>query len=111
MDAANQPEVHKDVTIWQLMIPIAVPMLIAALKTLPKQIPTKFYPWLAPLIGAAIDILMNVTGIGDGIGGVGAVLGIAGVGVREMVDTGKKHFYERRTKNLSMAKEDPLDPS
>lgn len=66
------------------IVPVLTPIVIALLKKFVGQIPTQFLPILAPVIG------MIITGVAEGFGidsaTTGAVLGSAGVGVREIVD-------------------------
>lgn len=86
----DAPSLDREISIWQLLIPIAVPLIIAGLKALIPKLPKKLTPFLAPIIGALIDVLLNLADLGSGVGAVGAFLGSAGVGVREMVDQVKK---------------------
>lgn len=66
------------------IVPVLTPIVISLLKRFVEQIPTQFLPILAPVIG------MVITGIAEGFGidsaTTGAVLGSAGVGVREIVN-------------------------
>lgn len=66
------------------IVPVLTPIVISLLKRFVEQIPTQFLPILAPVIG------MIITGIAEGFGidsaTTGAVLGSAGVGVREIVN-------------------------
>lgn len=83
-DDVSGPSIDRTISLWQLLIPIAVPMLIAGLKALIPALPPRITPFIAPILGALIDVLLNLGGLGGGVGVVGAVLGTAGVGVREM---------------------------
>jgi len=69
----------------QLLIPILVPLEIAAVKKLAPMLPSWLLPILAPILGG---FQAGITGISSV--GAGAVLGLAGVGVREAVDQGKR---------------------
>lgn len=72
------------------MTPLIVPVLVAALKKAIQNMPKQFIPILAILIGAAIDIINNfLTGGGGGLF-QGAILGAAGIGVREVLDQFRK---------------------
>jgi|DEB0MinimDraft_6_1074348.scaffolds.fasta_scaffold137321_2 hypothetical protein len=66
------------------IVPVLTPIVISLLKRFVEQIPTQFLPILAPVIG------MVITGIAEGFGidsaATGAVLGSAGVGIREIVN-------------------------
>lgn len=78
------PDVTKTISFWQMLIPIVVPALIAALRGIVPNLPKSMVPWLAPIIGAAIDIILNLTGLGTGVGPVGATLGATGTWVYEV---------------------------
>jgi len=68
------------------LIPVLVPLFIAALKQASSRIPGYVLPILAPVLGAGLDIL-NYYVTGHSLGTVwGAALGSAGVGLREAVD-------------------------
>ena len=73
------------VTLAQLLIPIVVPLVLAGLKRLAPSLPSLLLPVLAPFLGALSAGLTVVTDLGTG-----AVLGAAGVGVREVVDQSRK---------------------
>jgi MFS superfamily sulfate permease-like transporter len=76
---------------WLALIPVLTTMFIALLKKILPKIPSYYLPWVAPLIGAAADIIMFYSaGVGAGNGLVGGILGSAGVGLREIYDQGKK---------------------
>ena len=69
-----------------LFIPIAVPLIIAGLKWATTKIPSKLLPILAPIIGALLDVGLAVATGHAANPVVGAILGSAGVGVREIKD-------------------------
>lgn len=73
------------------MIPIAVPILIALLKTkvLPS-VPGWALPILAGVLGPAIDFLLAVLASKAADPVKGALYALAGVGIREVYDQGKK---------------------
>ena len=73
------------VTLAQLLIPIVVPLVLAGLKRLAPSLPSWLLPVLAPFLGALSAGLSGVTDVGTG-----AVLGAAGVGLREVVDQSRK---------------------
>lgn len=75
---------------WESLIVPAVPLLIAALKLLVPKIPRAALPIMAPLLGAALDIAASYLGSGTANPVWGAVLGAAGVGLREIVDQMRK---------------------
>lgn len=74
----------------QPIIIALTPVIIAAVKMLIPKIPKAALPIVAPLLGAAADIAGHYAGLWQSNGAVGAVLGMAGVGLREAYDQGKK---------------------
>jgi hypothetical protein len=80
------------ITCLQTLIPVLVPAAIAVLKHFVPRIPKPCLPLLAPLLGAAVDILATQQiGVGTALG---AALGSAGVGLREMLDQIRKALWE-----------------
>lgn len=77
---------------WQqALIPVVVPLVLAVLKVLFPKIPKVWIPWLAPILGAAAEIGLYYAGaVQQANPLLGAALGQAGVGLREMVDQLKK---------------------
>ena len=73
-------------TNWSLLIAVAVPAIIAGLKSWIPKMPTWMLPVLAPILGAALDLVMQLSG--SPTSGVvnSALLGSAGVGLRELQD-------------------------
>lgn len=71
-------------TIPQMLIAIAVPMILAGFKAFIPKIPKRLIPWLAPAIGAVLDIALNATNVAEGNGSYGAALGALGIGIREL---------------------------
>jgi hypothetical protein len=92
-DAPQPPEGGTlTATSWQAvlvaLIPVLVPVIIAVIKLAltfwGSKIPKVLPPLLAPVLGALLDLIINQH---LGTGTVwGAVLGSAGVGLREIVD-------------------------
>ena len=72
---------------WQLaLIPVFTPLIIQAVKMFVPKIPTLWLPVMAPFLGALLDVISHYsTGSTVSIG-TAAALGLAGVGVREVVD-------------------------
>src|SRR6266576_4651409 len=68
-----------------LLIPVLTPVLIAGIKRIIPHLPPYIIPILAPVIGA---LAASITGVTDPVSGL--VLGTAGVGLREVVDQGRK---------------------
>lgn len=67
-----------------LLIPIVVPLLIAALKNFIPKLPVWTLPIIAPALGALIDWIMQLSGMNTSGAITGALLGSAGVGIREL---------------------------
>lgn len=72
------------------LIPVLTPVVIAAVKRLIARIPTMWLPVLAPFVGGLLDAALAYAS-GNPVNPLfGAALGLAGVGVREIVDQAKK---------------------
>lgn len=77
------------------LLPLGSSAVLWFLKWLAPRTPKGWIPWLAPPIGAVIELLAQVAGLPSLVGGpwgpaVGALLGAAAVGLREMVDQWRK---------------------
>jgi hypothetical protein len=72
------------------LIAVLVPIVIAAFKALIPRIPTWALPLIAPLLGAGGDVAIGVLAGVESSGLAGALAGLAGVGVREVVDQARK---------------------
>jgi hypothetical protein len=72
-----------------VVIPVLTPMIIAGVRRAASAIPPNILPILAPVIGVVLSALGNALNI-PGLEGAnlieGAVLGSAGVGVREIAN-------------------------
>lgn len=67
-------------------IPVFSPLLVAFVKKVTDSIPKQYYPVLAVVFGTGLDLLNSyATGVGA-CTWYGPVLGLAGVGVREIYD-------------------------
>lgn len=66
--------------------PILVPLIIALFKKVSPKIPTWALPALAPILGALVGVISNYALAANGNLVVAAALGLAGVGVREIID-------------------------
>lgn len=74
------------------LIAAGVPLLIAAFKKLLPKIPVYLLPIIAPILGALGDFALSaLAGVPSG-GLGGALAGLAGVGVREIVDQLKQQL-------------------
>jgi hypothetical protein len=70
------------------LIPVLVPVILALLKHFLPRLPKLWLPILAPVLGAAIEALASGEfGAGTSLG---AALGAAGVGLREILDQLRK---------------------
>ena len=73
------------------LIPVLTPIVIAAAKWAVPQIPKVALPVVAPVLGAALDIAAYYAGVtATADPARGALLGAAGVWVREVIDQVKK---------------------
>jgi hypothetical protein len=73
-----------------ILTPVVVPLLVAGVKQLSDRVPKLALPVLAIILGAVADTV-NYYATGGGVGiGWGAILGAAGVGLREVVDQVKQ---------------------
>ncbi len=77
-------------SLWQLLIPVAVPLLIAFLKFALQVLPGWLLPILAPVLGGLADAAIAYATGGTANPMLGMILGSAGVGIREVVDQLKK---------------------
>lgn len=73
-------------TITNFLTPVIIPLLIAGMKKLKPNIPTWFIPILAPLLGTLTGYIATIALHNTGNLWLSAALGLAGVGVREVVD-------------------------
>lgn len=73
-------------TILQIATPIVVPLIIAGMKWLKPNIPTWLLPIVAPVLGGSLDFFTNLALQNQGNIWMAALLGLAGVGVREVID-------------------------
>jgi hypothetical protein len=76
--------------LWQAVIPVAVPLLIVGLKFLIPMVPGWLLPIIAPVLGGLADAVIAFVSGGTANPVLGAILGSAGVGLREVVDQLKK---------------------
>ncbi len=73
-------------TIVSLATPVIVPLIIAGVKKILPSIPTWLLPVITPFLGASVDVINHfATGASTNLV-LSALLGLAGVGVREVVD-------------------------
>jgi hypothetical protein len=75
------------------LIPIAVPIVIAGLKFMLPKLPTWTLPAIvAPLLGTLADLALHYAGVSTLGPAWGALLGSAGVGLREIQDQVKQQI-------------------
>jgi len=76
---------------WQLsLIPLLTPLIIAGVKILIPKIPANIIPILAPILGLILAIINNLATPETINPWLGATAGLAGVGIREILDQFKK---------------------
>lgn len=73
-----------------LIVPVIVPLVIAVLKFVVARLPSWLLPILAPILGGLADAGIAWASGSTANPMLGAVLGSAGVGLREIVDQLKK---------------------
>lgn len=73
-----------------LLIPVVTPLIIAGVKWLVPKIPTPWLPVLAPMLGASLDVIAHFAAGTTLTVWLGALLGLCGVGVRELCDQIRK---------------------
>lgn len=73
-----------------VLIPVLTPLVIAVLKKAVASLPPIALPILAPIIGVLIEAVAQAFGVSSVGATGGALLGLSGVGVREVVDQVKK---------------------
>lgn len=78
------------ITIWQALIPILAPIVAGAIKRFTPKLPRWIVPIIPVALGALADFIMSRAGLSEGNGLMGAILGAAGVFVREVSDQTKK---------------------
>lgn len=77
-------------SLWQALIPVGVPLFIALAKMLIPMLPGWLLPIIAPILGGLADAGLAYVSGGTANPVLGAILGSAGVGVREIVDQIKR---------------------
>lgn len=76
---------------WQLgLIAVLSPLIVAGVKWLFPKIPGGWLPVIAPAAGLAIDLIAHFTAGTVMTPGWALAAGLTGVGLRELVDQGKK---------------------
>jgi len=73
-------------TLLLALIPVVVPLIIALGKWALPRVPAWILPILAPALGALVDFLTTWATGATASPALGAILGSAGVGVRELLD-------------------------
>lgn len=77
-----------------LLIPVLVPLVIAIGKFFVPKVPGWILPIVAPALGALIDYINTLVSGTNASPLIGALLGSAGVGVREIYDQVKKRMAD-----------------
>lgn len=81
-------------TLLLTIIPLLVPIVVAIGKSALPKVPTWLLPILAPALGALIDYLGSLATGGSANPIAAAILGSAGVGLREIVDQVKQRVVD-----------------
>lgn len=92
-EAGAPPSVAAPVSLgnwYDSLIPVLAPLLVALIKVVIPRIPKPLLPLLATGLGVALDYIGQLTGVSAGNPLLGAILGAAGVGLREALDQTKK---------------------
>ena len=76
--------------LMRALIPVLVPFLVRQLKQLVAGLPKKSLPWVAMLLGLGLEVLRAYTTSTSMDPAIGGALGLAGVGLREIVDQSTK---------------------
>jgi glycerol uptake facilitator-like aquaporin len=75
-----------ETSLWIGLIPLVVPILISGVKLIIPKLPKMWLPIIAPVLGAVAAIALHFAGA-EGVSiWVGSLLGMAGVGMREIAD-------------------------
>lgn len=72
------------------LIAVLVPLIVSLIRRLIPKLPKWSLPILAAVAGPVTDQLLALIASTEAIGWQAAVLGLAGVGVREVVDQSRK---------------------
>lgn len=72
------------------LTPVLVPLVITGFKKLLPSIPGWVLPMIAPVLGVALDFVNSLLTTHSTNLVVAALLGLAGVGIREVVDQAKQ---------------------
>jgi len=90
-NAAGAAAPGLDPALLMPLVTAAVPIVLAVVRKVAAKIPTWVIPIAAPFLGASIDVLLYQVGVyGQQQPLVGAFFGMAGVGLREIVDQMRK---------------------
>lgn len=80
------------------LITALVPIFLAGVRSLVSQIPSWVIPVAAPFVGALLDVVLYQTGVyAQQQPLLAAFFGMAGVGLREIVDQAMKQTGMRKT--------------
>lgn len=72
-------DIFSKLSAWQFLLVPTVMALVQALKTWVPLIPSRFLPWVAPFIGAALDYAASKAGFWTSDPAIGALIGGAAV--------------------------------
>ena len=71
---------------WTYIIPLLTPLLVLGVKKLAPNIPNAWLPVIATMSGVVLDFLHGLATTATSHVGLGVVLGLASIGVRELLD-------------------------
>lgn len=89
-DSAVSTTPPGSVDLVSALIPVIVPLVIAGIKLGLPRLPVWTLPFIAPLLGALVGLVATLTTTHSQNPWISAVLGLAGVGLREAVDQVKQ---------------------
>ena len=75
---------------WVAILTAIIPLIISLLKAALPLVNTRWLPLVSAIIGLLAELLLNFAGFSLPVPGLGSVLGLAGVGLREVCDQLRK---------------------
>ena len=71
--------------VWVALVPVLVPFVVEVVKLAAPKVPKQYLPLLAIFLGVASQLVQHFQDVGVENVLVGAILGGAGVGLRELI--------------------------
>lgn len=84
--ATHNSAVHDNFDISSSWLTVIIPLLLALTKTILPKLPPSWLPIIAPILGALGDAIASLVSGNTMNPALGAILGSAGVGLREIID-------------------------